>query len=288
MKAVTELDGQWAMTRILTAGEEFFDAGLHDETLPLPRLHVQGNQARVEGIRVLFVRDFSFALDPTASPKQIDATFLEGSMKGKTFGGIYALRGDELRICLRLQQTDLGRPKGFSTVSGTSLYTFILTRVRKPGDRLPATSLRPLPPVSALAPAPEAPALKFDAVLQSGKRLYFVLDRPKGDGFQAELAAFGRHAELALRIAERGSHKELTVVFFMRVDPKGPVGFFTGLSRERLREIAAVPVEKRTGKLLEHAWANGRLPKDARPVPVEHLADVNDIPLPRQSPTPAE
>lgn len=42
----------------------------------------------------------TFKLDATKKPKETDWTHAAGPSKGKTFKGIYDLRGDELRVCL--------------------------------------------------------------------------------------------------------------------------------------------------------------------------------------------
>jgi RNA polymerase sigma factor (sigma-70 family) len=254
-----ELAGVWTVTWVETNGEAIYDAKTRDETLPAPTFVFTGDRCEVKGIQVLYVRDFRVKLDPTKTPKEIDAIFLDGrkngeTVIGETVVGIYTVRGNELRICLRLQRPDLGRPKGYVTNSGTTLYTFILTRGASPGGEGTAA------PTAAGGDG-------FDAILRAGNKLYFVLDRPKGEGFRDEVAAFGRRLEVAVRTTDRVRDKDLTVVFFKRDDPTGNTGTFTGMSRDQLRRVAEAEPEKRGDKLLEHAWVLGRLPKDAEPVP---------------------
>ena len=79
------------------------------------------------------------------TPKEIDIRLLEGPQQGESFVGIYLVRKDEIRICLRLEGTQFGRPKGYVTTSGTTLYAFIL----EPVDAKPAA-----PPIRAKEPAP--------------------------------------------------------------------------------------------------------------------------------------
>jgi uncharacterized protein (TIGR03067 family) len=265
----SELSGEWAVTRIETNGEATYDAGTADASTPPPTFAFSGPRAAVRGVQVLFVRDFAYALDPTTNPKQIDVTFADGPKKGESFAGIYALRGDELRICLRLQGTHLGRPRGFATNSGTTLYTFVLTRTA-PAARIDR-------------PAAEPP---FDAILRAGNKLYFALDRPRGEEFRAGLAAFAERVELAARTADGVKDKDLVVVFFKR-DGGAPAGGWTGFGRGRLREIAAAPAEQRADKLLEHAWTTGRLPKDAVPVPPAPPPKA-EVPVPHVGPVPAD
>ncbi|HEX4612407.1 MAG TPA: TIGR03067 domain-containing protein, partial [Urbifossiella sp.] len=258
------LAGEWTVSWIETRGEALYDAKTRDEFSPPPKVVFRGDRAEVKDLIVLFVRDFSFKLDPGKAPKELDATFLDGPMKGKTFAGIYTLRGDELRICLRLQGTQLGRPKGFVTNSGNTLYTFILTRRATPA----AVGVKPAPAVR-----PESvPA--FDDTLRAGNKLYFVLDRPQGEDFRKQLAAVGARLETAVRTADRVRDvvlkgAEPTVIFFLRSHPTAKTGSHTGFTRNRLREIVAVSVDQRADELLEHAWTLGRLPADAVPVPPE-------------------
>jgi len=121
------LEGVWTVRHVETDGKPLFAPG----DLAQARVTFDGNIASVAGFRVLFVRDFLMTLNPAGSPKTIDATFLQGPRQGETFQGVYVLRGDEVRICLRLTRPELGRPKGFVTNSGTTLYTFILDRTKE-------------------------------------------------------------------------------------------------------------------------------------------------------------
>ncbi len=63
----------------------------------------------------------TFKLDATAKPRSIDVTFEEGPIKGKTMKAIYALDGDELKICGGDK-----RPTEFTATkeAGTILFTF--------------------------------------------------------------------------------------------------------------------------------------------------------------------
>lgn len=128
-KAATELDGAWSVRHVETGGE----AVVNHRDLAEARITFQGDRATVTGLKVLFFGDFTFKLDPAQKPKSIDVTFLGGEMKGKTFEGVYIVRKDEARLCLRLTHPERGRPKGFATSGGTTLYTFILWPTRE-GD----------------------------------------------------------------------------------------------------------------------------------------------------------
>jgi len=122
------LDGTWSVRHVETGGKPLFDR----DALADARVTFDGNRATVRGLRVPFVSDFTFKLDPARTPGAIDVTFLAGQKEGKTFDGVYIVRGDEARICLRLEHPERGRPRGFVTGGGTTLYTFILDRAKGP------------------------------------------------------------------------------------------------------------------------------------------------------------
>lgn len=145
-KEAAWLEGEWKVADVEAAGKSIFA----DDDLADARIIFKDGKAEVKGFEVLFVRDFSFTIDPTKRPKEIDVKFLAGDREGDTFHGIYVTLKDELRICLRLEQTKLGRPKGFSTVSGAGLYTFFLRPVKEKGPP-------PVPPAKPQKPPATRP-----------------------------------------------------------------------------------------------------------------------------------
>jgi RNA polymerase sigma factor (sigma-70 family) len=165
------LAGEWKVAFVEAGGQSAFpDGNLGDA-----RITFQDGKAEVKSLQLLFVKDFSFKIDPTAKPKEIDVTFLEGDMKGKTFAGCYVTLENEVRICLRLEQTKFGRPKGFSTVSGTGLYTFFLRPVNEK-DPPPKFTPKPAPPGGA------APTEKVE-VVPLPPRTPFDGDAKKREGY---------------------------------------------------------------------------------------------------------
>lgn len=52
-------------------------------------------------------------IDPTKRPKQSEATYTEGELKGKTVLGIYEVDGENMRICFSLPGKE--RPREFSS-----------------------------------------------------------------------------------------------------------------------------------------------------------------------------
>jgi RNA polymerase sigma factor (sigma-70 family) len=118
------LAGTWKLRHIETRGEPL----LNPDQLANARVTFTDGRAKVAGFQVSFIRDFAFRIDPVKSPKEIDVTFLEGPMEDRAFQGIYVIRKDEVRICLRLKTIERGRPRGFVTNGGDTLYTLILDR----------------------------------------------------------------------------------------------------------------------------------------------------------------
>jgi uncharacterized protein (TIGR03067 family) len=68
----------------------------------------------------------TYKLEPTKKPKAIDVTYLEGRPdQGKTYPGIYALEGDDLRLCYAGGKE---RPTEFATKPGSGLWLYVLKR----------------------------------------------------------------------------------------------------------------------------------------------------------------
>jgi RNA polymerase sigma factor (sigma-70 family) len=164
------LSGEWRIAFVEAEGKTAFPEGLPDTA----RITFKDGKAEVTGgFKFLFVRNFAFKLDPTTNPKEIDVTFTEGPMADKMFEGIYVTLENEVRICLRLEHTKLGRPKGFSTVSGT-LYTFFLRPVDEKGP----------PPKFKSAPAPAKPGdLPAEVVVPRPAKTPFDNDAKKKEGY---------------------------------------------------------------------------------------------------------
>ena len=59
-------------------------------------------------------------LDPSARPKALDITGIEGPNKGRTIPAIYERKGDSLRVCYNLGGKD--RPTEFKSATGSALF----------------------------------------------------------------------------------------------------------------------------------------------------------------------
>jgi uncharacterized protein (TIGR03067 family) len=116
-----KLQGDWKTESFLLNGaplpkeKQFPDRLLtfKDETFS----EVRGGKVAVRG---------TFTLDPSKSPKWLDATFLEGGPKGETVRGIYELNGDTLRVCVGTPETD--RPTVFESKPDSGLRLIVYKR----------------------------------------------------------------------------------------------------------------------------------------------------------------
>ena len=74
--------------------------------------------------------NFSYLLDPSKKPKEIDLTVKVGAQKGRIDRAIYQLDGDTLRICI---QTDKAapRPREFVSPKDSSIWLVVLQRTKE-------------------------------------------------------------------------------------------------------------------------------------------------------------
>jgi uncharacterized protein (TIGR03067 family) len=66
-------------------------------------------------------------LDPLDGHRDIDATVMAGPHKGTTMRGIYALKGDTLKVCIDPEGND--RPKDFKTTDESGFFVAVFKRV---------------------------------------------------------------------------------------------------------------------------------------------------------------
>ena len=70
----------------------------------------------------------TYQLDPSQKPAAIDLTIVEGSDKGKTAKGIYALEGDLLKLAYAYAGS---RPSSFVTKKGDKHLSFVMKRIQQ-------------------------------------------------------------------------------------------------------------------------------------------------------------
>ena len=87
------------------------------------KLHFRGQS------RSIVEKQFSYRVDATKSPKHLDIT-PDKPNQGETTLGIYALTGDELKVCLRYDRNQGGRPTEFSTKADSGLVLMVFKRAK--------------------------------------------------------------------------------------------------------------------------------------------------------------
>jgi len=114
------LEGTWEVVSHEVNGKKASDAGHASPRKIVISAGKMGLDEKGEADRPI-------KIDPTRSPKAIDV-YIPGAMKLRAHvKGIYALKGDELRICLPLSG-EAERPTRFSSEDFHSLY--VLRRVK--------------------------------------------------------------------------------------------------------------------------------------------------------------
>jgi uncharacterized protein (TIGR03067 family) len=70
-------------------------------------------------------------IDPARKPKTMDFSHNEGALRDKTWEAIYALDGDDLKICYAKADSNQDRPKEFKTQADSGLLLVVLKRQKK-------------------------------------------------------------------------------------------------------------------------------------------------------------
>ena len=124
-KELEKLKGVWTTKSIEYNGKQ------HEKLAKQLRFVFKGNAATVEGsdeVRKEYAK-FTFKLDPGATPKLFDLTVAAGVQKDAVMEGIYELKGDQLRICLKVLGQD--RPTEFASPEGASIALLVLKREKQ-------------------------------------------------------------------------------------------------------------------------------------------------------------
>jgi uncharacterized protein (TIGR03067 family) len=120
------VEGVWKPVRAELAGKPMSPALLDGITL-----EIRGDRYKVivkaEGGPS--VDEGTCRLDATSKPKRLTITGTDGPNKGKTFAGIYEMRGKALRICYDL--SGAATPRDFKTVKGTRLFLATYQRQKR-------------------------------------------------------------------------------------------------------------------------------------------------------------
>jgi uncharacterized protein (TIGR03067 family) len=115
-KSEYPLDGVWKVTSLVFNGSEIDDAKGSKFTFKGPKL----SRETPDGMET-----YSFKLDPSKKPGEVDFVPDQGDNKGKTLKGIYWQEKGELKLCLSLSP-DAKRPKEFASKDGEELALVVL------------------------------------------------------------------------------------------------------------------------------------------------------------------
>jgi uncharacterized protein (TIGR03067 family) len=113
-KELAKLEGTW---RLVGAEEVGHVIGREDAKKEQEELIFKGDTLTQRN-RGNVIQDFKVSIDPSKNPKEMTLRFSKGSYEGKMCLAIYALEGDQLKICTetKLRPSRGGpRPNVFST-----------------------------------------------------------------------------------------------------------------------------------------------------------------------------
>jgi uncharacterized protein (TIGR03067 family) len=120
-KDLASLQGKWLVESLEYNGKELKDKYKLSFLLKDKVLVVEGNgKVRKEYAKL------ALTVDATTMPKCVDLTVADGSQKDAKLEGIYELKGDELRLCVKVFGLD--RPNEFKSPEGASVALLTLKR----------------------------------------------------------------------------------------------------------------------------------------------------------------
>jgi uncharacterized protein (TIGR03067 family) len=122
--ASQKLQGSWLATKAERDGKAADDVVGH-------RLSFTGNRFQIRSKDGQPLYGGTFRVDANIKPAAIDFGHTQGTLKGKTWKGIYALDGDTLMICDNAPDLERPRPGAFEATKGSG-YVLITFKRAKP------------------------------------------------------------------------------------------------------------------------------------------------------------
>jgi uncharacterized protein (TIGR03067 family) len=116
-KGGKSLEGTWLIVSVTQDGKADDKAKDHKVVFEGNKMTVDTEKGQHKG---------TFSLDP--KKKTIDIMPSEGNNKGKTFKGIYELKGNDLKLCFT--RPDNERPKEFKSEAGSGCVLAVLKRAK--------------------------------------------------------------------------------------------------------------------------------------------------------------
>lgn len=121
------LQGVWVAQSLETEGKP--DSGTDTRQMRM-RFAFKGDKLLFAvNLDLIVEKQWSYRIDATKSPKHLDIT-PDKPIQGETTLGIYELKGDELKVCLRCGRTQSGRPTDFSTNADSGLILIVFKRAK--------------------------------------------------------------------------------------------------------------------------------------------------------------
>lgn len=117
-----KLQGRWSVVESVDSGFK-----TPDEELKRRRIVIEGDRITLHIGNDK--HEASFKIDPSKRMKEIDLTATTGIEKGEVVLGIYALEGDQLKLCID-SNPDSRRPSEFKSNKGSELVLYVLKRHR--------------------------------------------------------------------------------------------------------------------------------------------------------------
>ena len=120
-KDLAKLQGNWTAVSIKYNGQEFA------EKLKL-KFVFKNDQVTIEGddeVKKEYPK-VTLKIDPSTTPHCLDLIVLAGVQKDAAMEGIYEIKGDELRICVKVFGKE--RPGEFASADGSSIALVVLKR----------------------------------------------------------------------------------------------------------------------------------------------------------------
>jgi uncharacterized protein (TIGR03067 family) len=128
-KDLAKLQGTWETVSLNYNGKDFPTEGKGRF-----RFVFKGDKATVTGNKAIQKEyaKISFKLDPSTMPRIVDLTVSDGSQLNAVMEGIYEIKGDEMRLCVKVFGKD--RPLEFASPEGASIALLVMKRIETPPE----------------------------------------------------------------------------------------------------------------------------------------------------------
>lgn len=126
--------GTWAVVSITRDGQKVPDENAQKLTLVIKdneRLVKDGDEVKSKG---------TFTVDATKKPPHMDVTVVDGPLAGKTYPGIYELKGDTFTLCLTLEGDK--RPDDLTSAEGSGRLLQVFTKAKAEAPAVKEPELR--------------------------------------------------------------------------------------------------------------------------------------------------